>query len=351
MGRALVGVLVVFLVAPLRAQVPLDRTPNLGGTWVPVPGVLQFNFLHRFYVAPSAGGNGVVNFPTFTFAQGLPGHLAVGVQYATRSDIDADASNEFEVFGRWQVLHDRGPIRVTVVPAYNLAAESFDGEIAADWTRGAVTALGAARAMSNAFHASEFRVALAGGVVLRLNSYVALAGDAATLLDTKPGEDPAWSAGLLFGIPGSPHLLSLHASNVGATTIEASSRRSPLVRAVTSKPLIGFAFTIPIHLKRFAPWFGGGDRDGNAAAGRPAAATVRIAQLAFQTATVRIAVGQSVRWVNDDEVTHTVTFVDGGASSRELARGRGFTRTFDRPGTYEYHCTPHPFMRGVVVVQ
>src|SRR2546430_2907061 len=40
------------VVAPLGAQSPLDRSPNMGGTWVPDAGVVQFNFLHRFYVTP-----------------------------------------------------------------------------------------------------------------------------------------------------------------------------------------------------------------------------------------------------------------------------------------------------------
>src|SRR3989449_7104781 len=38
--------------APLRAQSLLYRPPNLGGTWVPDGGVVQFNFVHRFYVTP-----------------------------------------------------------------------------------------------------------------------------------------------------------------------------------------------------------------------------------------------------------------------------------------------------------
>src|SRR2546427_8548786 len=44
------------------------RSANLGGTWVIDPGVVQFNFVHRFYVAPGPS-HAVVNNPTFTLAK------------------------------------------------------------------------------------------------------------------------------------------------------------------------------------------------------------------------------------------------------------------------------------------
>ncbi|HWN20195.1 MAG TPA: hypothetical protein VNO19_14885, partial [Gemmatimonadales bacterium] len=33
------------------AQSALDRTPNVAGGWVGNPGVLHFNFLHRFSIS------------------------------------------------------------------------------------------------------------------------------------------------------------------------------------------------------------------------------------------------------------------------------------------------------------
>src|SRR5207237_2166962 len=84
---------------------------------------------------------------------------------------------------------------------------------------------------------------------------VGVSGDVASLLSTRPGETVAWSAGLVFAIPNSPHTFSLHASNVDVNSIEGSSRRSPLIAGITNKPLYGFEFTIPLHLKRFSPWF------------------------------------------------------------------------------------------------
>ena len=67
--------------------------------------------------------------------------------------------------------------------------------------------------------------------------------------------------------------------------------------------------------------------------------------------TVTVGVGQSVRWVNDDPVEHTITF-DGSEPGSPLVPQNGtFVHRFDRAGTYTYHCTPHPFMKGVVVVR
>ena len=84
--RRLLVCLVLFG-APLPAQSLLYRSPNLSGTWVGEPGVVQFNFLHRFYVTPSGPNSPhtVINYPTFTLAVGLPQHLALGMRYATRS--------------------------------------------------------------------------------------------------------------------------------------------------------------------------------------------------------------------------------------------------------------------------
>src|SRR5712691_3925064 len=132
---------------PLGAQVALDRTPNLGGTWVPAPGVVQFNFVHRFYVGPKPGYS-VLNAPTFTFALGLPQRLALGTRYSTRSDIAAK-NNEIEVYARWRLLEQgKSPVSVSVTPAWNGSAKSTDGEVSVDWTRGRFTLSGAARAMS-----------------------------------------------------------------------------------------------------------------------------------------------------------------------------------------------------------
>ncbi len=333
------------------AQTLLDRPPNLGGTWLPDQGAVQFNFVHRFYVTPGPSHT-VINSPTFTFAFRLPRRSALGMRYSTRSAIAA-RNNEVEFFGRWQPWDPfSGPVAVAITPAFNIEAQSVDGELAVDWTRGPLTLSAAARGMSHAYRTDRARAALGGGAVLRLNPYVALSGDVASLLDPDRGEQAAWSAGLLLVIPGSPHMFSLHASNVDVTTIEGSSRRGRLSLGL-GKPLYGFEFTIPLHLKRFRPWFHGAPKPVTVGgpAGGAVAAEVRMAAFKFQTDSVVIAPGQTVRWTNTDPVEHTVTFDGAEPGSPPIPQNGTFSHRFDTPGMYTYHCTPHPFMKGVVLVR
>ena len=340
------ALLALVVAAPLGAQSLLDRSPNMGGTWVPDAGVVQFNFLHRFWVTPRPN-SGVINYPTFTLATGLPAHVGLGMRYATKGT----AANETEVYAR--LRRQIGPWAIAATPAYNITLRSADGEVGVDWTRGALTLLGAVRGMSHAFGEDRARAAAAGGAVVRLNSYVAITGDFASMLGTDPGEDPAWSAGLLFVIPGSPHTFSLHASNVGGNTIQGSSRADPFVKLATSKPLYGFEFTIPLHLKRFSPWFHGSPKPvALGASGAAIAAEVNMTAVKFAGDAVTIFTGQAVRWTNCDPVEHTVTF-DGAAEpgSPVIPPNGSYVHRFDKPGTYTYHCTPHPFMKGVVVVK
>jgi len=64
-----------------------------------------------------------------------------------------------------------------------------------------------------------------------------------------------------------------------------------------------------------------------------------------------VAVGDTVRWTNDDPaIQHTATSVDGLFDSGLLASGGTFDFTFTEPGEYEFFCTPHPWMRAKVIV-
>lgn len=342
------------LTTPLSAQSLMSRSPNLSGTWVPDPAVIQFNFLHRFYVANSAGFNTVTNFPTFTLALGLPANLGVGMQYATKSDVPAKVSNEVQLFARWRHPLGTSGLTLAVTPAYNAAAKSLDGEVGVDWSGGPLTLLGAVRGMSKPFGIDTARVALAAGAVLHLNSYVGLSGDVAFLLSHRAGESAAWSAGLVFVIPGSPHTFSLQVSNVDVNNIEGSSRKRPYV---AKKPLYGFEFTIPLHLARFRPWFHHDEFTRPAtlrmipSAEGPAAAEVKMNGIHYRSDTVTVNAGESVRWTNSDPLLHTVTFDDGSGTSADIPQNGSFQFRFDRPGTYPYHCTQHPFMKGVVIVK
>ena len=66
---------------------------------------------------------------------------------------------------------------------------------------------------------------------------------------------------------------------------------------------------------------------------------------------IRVRAGETVRWLNDDPTVHRVTADDDMFDSGPLEEGEGYSRRFDEPGTYAYHCTPHPFMQAVIIVE
>jgi plastocyanin len=70
---------------------------------------------------------------------------------------------------------------------------------------------------------------------------------------------------------------------------------------------------------------------------------------AFAPQQITALAGQSVMWHNDSARAHTVT-ADDGSYAGALFNGAMFTHRFDTPGTYLYHCTIHPTMRGEVDV-
>src|SRR2546422_2647126 len=182
MRQRVVGSLLGLLVAPalLAGQASLDRPPNLLGTWVPDPAVLQFNFLHRFYVSP-APSRSVLNFPTFTFALGLPQRIALGTRYSTRAETPGK-TNEIEVFARWRVLSGgHRPIAVAVTPAWDGSSKSVNGELSVDWTRRHLTLSGAVRGMTQPFGAKPAKAALAGGAVAPPNNNAAPWGGVAPI--------------------------------------------------------------------------------------------------------------------------------------------------------------------------
>jgi len=348
MKRVSLALLALAATAPLQAQSLLYRPPNLGGTWVPDPSVVQFNFVHRFYVADATGAHKVTNFPTFTFAVGLGHDIAIGTHYGTNSFVVQTPyrPNETEVFARWRAIGGEGKqgIAVSVTPAYNFAAHSADGEVGVDYTFGRLTLSGAVRGMSKAFGIDTARAAFAGGAAARLTDYIAVSADVGSFVS--PTVRAAWSVALNVLIPGSPHTFSFQASNATTSTIEGNS-------IGFGKMLYGFEFTIPLHLKRFAPWFHGSPKPValGTAAGATVAAEVGMSAVKFTTESVTISAGQAVRWTNRDPVEHSVTFDGAEQGSPIIPPNGSYVHRFERPGTYTYHCTPHPFMKGVVVVK
>ena len=83
---------------------------------------------------------------------------------------------------------------------------------------------------------------------------------------------------------------------------------------------------------------------------RGATASVSIANLSFNPATLNISKGTTVTWTNNDTVTHTVTADQGTFDSNNLSPGSTFSFTFSQAGSYPYHCKIHPSMTGTINV-
>jgi len=69
------------------------------------------------------------------------------------------------------------------------------------------------------------------------------------------------------------------------------------------------------------------------------------------TITVVIGVNNTVVWTNYDSAEHTVTATDNSFNSGFIQPGQSFSYTFTTPGTYNYYCTIHPWMKGTVIVK
>ena len=68
--------------------------------------------------------------------------------------------------------------------------------------------------------------------------------------------------------------------------------------------------------------------------------------------TVVIGTNNTVIWTNNDNTHHTVTATAGNGTmnSGDMAPGATFNFTFTAPGTYDYICSYHSWMKGTVVV-
>lgn len=66
---------------------------------------------------------------------------------------------------------------------------------------------------------------------------------------------------------------------------------------------------------------------------------------------IAVPVGSTVTWTNQEDVSHTVSAVDGSFDSPFLAADGRFSHTFTKPGRIDLFCRVHAGMTGVVVVR
>ena len=80
--------------------------------------------------------------------------------------------------------------------------------------------------------------------------------------------------------------------------------------------------------------------------------TITISKNTFTPADMTVKAGSTVRWVNGDDHPHRIEFVNKAFSSSTylLSSGQSASQKFAHPGTYDYDCMIHPFMKGTITV-
>lgn len=82
---------------------------------------------------------------------------------------------------------------------------------------------------------------------------------------------------------------------------------------------------------------------------KPETHTIVMEGVAFQPASLTVAVGDSVVWVNKDPFPHTATS-KGVFDSKEISVGKSWQFTPGATGELPYVCAYHPTMKGVLRV-
>lgn len=117
--------------------------------------------------------------------------------------------------------------------------------------------------------------------------------------------------------------------------------------------------SIPIALMLLACGCGGagyGDGGGTpapacTAATATATTQVDIQGMSFVPSCVKVAAGAMVTFTNMDTLQHTATADGGSFDTGALLTNQSSAKTLATAGTFPYHCTIHPGMRGTVIVQ
>ena len=84
---------------------------------------------------------------------------------------------------------------------------------------------------------------------------------------------------------------------------------------------------------------------------RAATIEVKIDNFSFNPKQVTVKAGDTVTWVNHDDIPHTVTSKTMAFRSKALDSDDKFSFTFTAPGSFDYFCSLHPMMTGTIVVE
>ena len=129
-------------------------------------------------------------------------------------------------------------------------------------------------------------------------------------------------------------------SPIAADSTRRSRRRRWSLLAVVLLALI----TLFVAVDRAGRWFVDPADPGDLVAG---VTEVSVRDNDFAPDAIAVPVGTTVTWRWEGDDRHNVVGDDFASPVQEEGE---FAATFAEPGTYDYRCTLHPFMRGEVVV-
>lgn len=79
---------------------------------------------------------------------------------------------------------------------------------------------------------------------------------------------------------------------------------------------------------------------------------IEIKDFAYSPEEITVSIGDTIVWVNKDSAKHTVTSDAGSELDSELLdKNSEYSHTFDKAGTFAYHCTLHPYMKAKIIVE
>lgn len=115
--------------------------------------------------------------------------------------------------------------------------------------------------------------------------------------------------------------------------------------------LVGIVTALFTSLAAFVPASAGG---GGCHADRTTTAretTIIMSRACFTPTFARVSVGDTVTWINKDQMAHTVTGANlAWGDLKDLYVDDRVSMRFTKAGTYPYYCIYHPGMAGAVLV-
>jgi plastocyanin len=88
-----------------------------------------------------------------------------------------------------------------------------------------------------------------------------------------------------------------------------------------------------------------------AVAAQDATDVITIDNFTFTPKELTVAVGTTVKWVNHDDIPHTVVEKKTTFRSKALDTDDSYSFTFASAGSFDYFCGLHPHMVGKIIVQ